>query len=57
MGSGVSERPAWLAAWVVFALLLVLAPSPAAAGPTPEEYISHVGSDAKIISTYLPYGL
>jgi hypothetical protein len=30
-------------------LALGLVASPAAAGPTPEEYISHVGGDAKII--------
>ena len=34
---------------VVLAVVLGLAASPAAAGPSPEEYVSHVGGDAKIV--------
>jgi hypothetical protein len=38
-----------LALALLATLALELLASPAAAGPTPEEYISHVGGDAKIV--------
>jgi hypothetical protein len=34
---------------LAFALAVALFPSPGAAGPTPEEYVAHVGGNAKIV--------
>jgi hypothetical protein len=43
------QRPAAALAAAI-ALWLLFAAAPAAAGPTPEEYVAHVGGDAKILS-------
>lgn len=51
MTSDLRQHSSRLGAAVLTFLLLAgpLAPEAASAGPTPEEYISHVGGDAKIV--------
>jgi hypothetical protein len=45
------KQPARSRALIVLALLLAVAwlPGPSLAGPTPEEYVAHVGGDAELV--------
>jgi hypothetical protein len=50
-GTGLRRRQPWLGARVALGLVLsALSWASAAAGPTPEEYVAHVGGNAQIVA-------